>query len=392
MAIYQGDTKISGNAMMVALPMFFATYQPRKLNNPSWLRADPYSWHNADMYVSAYAHLAEGFNNCTKLHSWVNNGVYFWTTSTSPSVGDDVYGNYPRAVVGTVQAVGNNTITYNNTVYTLDTTYTYGFQEQIAGTTITFYKLSDEIKVVLPDQQANLDTIYNATGIGYYFVLDTTNQRFKLPRNIYGFTGYRGDVGGYVAESLPNHTHGISGWVSTSPGGAYQIPVLVGETGKTPAFTQQTGGASSSIYQNNAPVQQRATQAYLYFYVGNTVQNETSVDVAEMTEAINDKVNLSSSWGFPSSTKEAVTVAATGTSYTAPADGFFDARGTSSGSGQNINANNQDAGLYSICIAPAASVTMGVFMPVAKGDSFRLFYSTGVTISNLNFIYAKKTN
>lgn len=231
-------TTASWDIPMAGLPMFYATYQPRKLNNASWLRADPYSWHSADVYVSAYAHLADNISGVT------------------------------------------------------------AETETIAGTTITFYRLSDEIKVVLPDQETNLDAIYNATGIGYYFVLDTTNRQFKLPRNIYGFTGYRGDVGGYVAESLPQHTHSPVYLTGSSrdvgdPGNLV-ITAAAESNGIRTITDSSTGNASSSVYQSGAPVQQRATQAYLYFYVGNTVQNETSVDVAEMTEALNGKVDLAS--------------------------------------------------------------------------------------------------
>ena len=290
MSIYQGDTKISGNAMMVALPMFFATYQPRKLNNPSWLRADPYSWHSADVYVSAYAHLADNISGVTAQ------------------------------------------------------------TETIAGTTITFYKLSDEIKVVLPDQQTNLDTIYNATGIGYYFVLDTTNRQFKLPRNIYGFTGYRGDVGGYVAESLPNvktTATVLQAWDNNAgsfTNGPIYKPQSTGLGLYTNGSYTNTGPAyfnlntANGTYQDNAPVQERATQAYLYFYVGNTVQNETSVDVAEMTEAINNKADIdlgnlsnagkivSAKMSMPSDTYVNLSPVS-GVTYTAPADGWVYALG-----------------------------------------------------------------
>ena len=342
MSIYQGDTKISGNAMMVALPMFFATYQPRKLNNPSWLRADPYSWHSADLYVSAYAHLADNISGITAQ------------------------------------------------------------TETIAGTTITFYRLSDEIKVVLPDQETNLDAIYNATGIGYYFVLDTTNRQFKLPRNTYGFTGYRGDAGGYVAESLPNITGSF---------GATQVGYATGTT--TGAFSAVTTGtqgldggglgtnhrtfsfnatSSNSAYQNNAPVQQRATQAYLYFYVGNTVQNETSVDVAEMTEAINDKVDLSGSWNAPTNQYDGLTLGASGDSYYAPADGWFMLSKYSAGNGQWANLINATAASMRVSTSGNSGAPLYLTIPAKKGDRIVSFYDATGTTEFFRFIYAQKTN
>ena len=338
MSIYQGDTKISGNVMMVALPMFFATYQPRKLNNPSWLRAEPYSWHSADLYVSAYAHLADNISGVTAQ------------------------------------------------------------TETIAGTTITFYKLSDEIKVVLPDQQTNLDTIYNATGIGYYFVLDTTNRQFKLPRNIYGFTGYRGDVGGYVAESLPNikgkmDARSNSGLASgafirgTSISGSY---AGTGGTEETVYAIDFNASRSSSTYQDNAPVQERATQAYLYFYVGNTVQNETLVDVGEMSEAINDKVDLASSWGFPTGQYIDMTLGSSGTTYTAPADGYVAVAKLSTANLQNLTIDSN--GWRAFVWANATDINIFTWLPVKKGAAYQVYYNLGGATAYFRFYYAQKTN
>ena len=343
MSIYQGDTKISGNAMMVALPMFFATYQPRKLNNPSWLRADPYSWHSADLYVSAYAHLADNISGVT------------------------------------------------------------AETETIAGTTITFYKLSDEIKVVFPDQQTNLDTIYNATGIGYYFVLDTTNRQFKLPRNIYGFTGYRGDVGGYVAESLPNvktTATVLQAWDNNAgsfTNGPIYKPQSTGYGLLSNGGYGNTGPAyfnlntANGTYQDNAPVQERATQAYLYFYVGNTVQNETSVDVGEMSEAINDKVDLTSSWGFPTNQYIDLTLGASGATYTAPADGLVYLEGGSTSGDKYVSLRATDSNLSSIGITISGVSNAAVILPVKSGQPFKASYSTNTSMT-FRFIYAQKTN
>ena len=220
------------------LPLLTPIWSDHLLNDASYLRADTNSWQSGAVYVSAYNHFV-----------------------------DDIDG------------------------VTAET-------ETIAGTTITFYRSDDSHKIVLANQASNVEAIYNATGIGYYFILDTTNQRFKLPRNMYGFTGLRTNAGDYVPESLPNITGSF---------GATQVGYATGTT--TGAFSAVTTGtqgldggglgtnhrtfsfnatSSNSVYQNNAPVQQRATQAYLYFYVGNTVQNETSVDVGEITEEINE--------------------------------------------------------------------------------------------------------
>lgn len=54
--------------------------------------------------------------------------------------------------------------------------------ETIAGTTVYFRLAADGHKIAPADQEAALETIYNATGAADYFMLDITNERFKLPR------------------------------------------------------------------------------------------------------------------------------------------------------------------------------------------------------------------
>ncbi len=239
MAIYQGNTKVSGNARVSSdLPLFFPAYLPNHPNNASWLWADPFSWHSAAVYVAGYNHLVN-----------VVNGVSAQT-------------------------------------------------ETIAGISITYYRGNDGLKIVLADQLSAVNAIYNATGIGFYFILDTTNQQFKLPRNIYGFTGHRGAVGNYVEESLPN----IRGYVrmhkgefedatgAFSRGSSYNIYAANGG-GSQPREINFAASSSSATYKDGAAVQQRATQAYLYFYVGNTVQDATTVAVGQITEALNSKAD-----------------------------------------------------------------------------------------------------
>lgn len=238
MSIYLGDTKISGNAKELAFPLFTPIFQDHIVNNASWLRSDTFSWQSGAVYVSAHNHLV-----------------------------DDIDG------------------------ITSET-------ETVAGTTITFYRATDGHKIVLPDQESNVKAIYTATGVAWYYILDTTNQRFKLPRSKWNFVGLRGDVGGYVVESLPNITgsiEGNGGWIPATQTGVFYA-TNVGYRGTGSDLNERTlnfdASRSSSTYQNGAPVQQRATQMYLYFYVGNTIQDETSVDVAELAEDLNGKVDL----------------------------------------------------------------------------------------------------
>lgn len=233
---WQVVTSAGGGA---AFPLLSFISSDHVLNDASWLRADTFSWQSGNVYSSAYQHLV-----------------------------DDISG------------------------ITAET-------ETISGTTITFYRATDGHKIVLADQESNVSAIYTATGLAWYYILDTTNQRFKLPRSQYNFVGLRDSVGNYVEESLPNITGKIgtpSNWLGGNDGCIYTISSgkYVDSEGHAQYgnYVGINASLSSSTYKDNAPVQQRATQTYLYFYVGNTVQDQTTIDVGEITEDLNGKADL----------------------------------------------------------------------------------------------------
>ena len=162
--------------------------------------------------------------------------------------------------------------------------------ETIASYTITYKLAPDGHKIVLPEDETIVNNIYSATGIAWYYILESANSRFKLPRTKYGFTGLRDEVGKYVPESLPN----VKGSVSGTYGGYIDATDSVVSNGALKATkkvdnTTISGGSgqsrytlsidatdSSSVYQDNAPVQQRATQMYLYFYTDQFSKGSSS--------------------------------------------------------------------------------------------------------------------
>lgn len=365
-----GTLSVSSN-VAASLPLFTPIWADHILNNASYLRADTFSWQSGAVYISAYQHLVDDVNGITSE------------------------------------------------------------TETLAGTTITFYRATDGHKIVLPDQESNVATIFNATGIAWYYILDTTNQRFKLPRSKWNFVGLRDSVGGYVAPGLPN----ITGRIYNS--GRFLYAEKDGSNfdnrGALFAGDKQSGGQgctqygngtghrsininaslSNSIYGASSTVQPPATQAYLYFYVGNTVQNETSVDVGEMTEALNNKLDLDASnatadtknaitgWCKPSNRYIDLTLGAAFTSwYQAPANGMFSLRRIAS------NYDGQMYGVYSSdgttsgnsCLQYAISTenadVMILNMPVKKGQYVRIDYVsiTTDTFSYFRFIYDEGAN
>lgn len=211
-----------------------------ELNDTSWLRADNWTWHDGTMYTSAYNALV--------------------SAQTGGTAASETVGSY----------------------------------------TISYALASNGWKIVDVANAGTVEDIYDETGVAWYYIIDTANQQFKLPRTKHGFVGLRDTVGKYVPETLPNITGRLdmNAQANTSGVGTGAVEWLseASSTGGSSGTSYQrnagfTFDASrvSSTYQNDAPVQERSTQMYLYFYVGNTVRNQTEIDVGEMTEALSKK-------------------------------------------------------------------------------------------------------
>ena len=234
MSVWKNGKIIAGTT--VNPDLFDFKWADHILNDISWVRADTFSWQDGNFYTALYNHLAA-----------------------------DANGKTPQT-------------------------------ETISGVTITYYLADDGHKIVGPNEESNVVAIYNATGIAWYYILDETNTRFKLPRTKFGFTGMRDSVGKYVAPGLPDHTHNVKYRQNDATGyhanGTY-VPHLwtSGYTyrGDTPA----TKGASETnpIYGASTTVQPPATQMYLYFYAGNYTPSAVAQTAGLNTELFNNKVD-----------------------------------------------------------------------------------------------------
>lgn len=178
--------------------------------------------------------------------------------------------------------------------------------ETIEGIIITYYLANDGHKICLTDQVEYLDSLYSLTGIAWYYILDTENQQFKLPRTKWGFTGLRNEVGKYVTPGLPNITGsfdiapGVAGRSDYEVSGAFvrgtdtssYAPDFISGSGITRTHFQAS--ASNSIYGNSMVVQPQATEMYLYFYVGNftenAITNAADLNIEELEDAISEMV------------------------------------------------------------------------------------------------------
>lgn len=100
----------------------------------------------------------------------------------------------------------------------------------------------------------------------------------------------------------------------------------------------------------------------------------------------NDKSEISN-WGMPSNKYIDLTLGATGTTYTAPANGWVLIDKQTS-SGKNIVLWNLTK-TYGFSVASSATFGQSLLLPVSKGDVFKVDYTATGTTNYFRFIYAQ---
>lgn len=415
--------------------LFDHKWSDYQLNDQSWLRADTFSWQDGTVYCEAYNHLVADYNSATAssttYYAWYNSedGTYY-TLSPNVSAGDDVYVYYNNEFIATetVQSVETGYIVVRiggGVPRALDRDSTKDIQvssalqtETIAGITITYYLVDDGHKIILPDQENNAVAIYNATGVAWYYILDTANQRFKLPRTKYGFVGLRDTVGKYVEAGLPNITGNfISDCYKLNEvdiTGAFELVEeknfhnVSNGSNNANIVVGLDASNSNSIYGNSTTVQPPSTQMYLYFYVGQFSQTATEQTAGLNAELFNGKVDLDLNDMNPSATaKETIVgwgmpdysaaISATGAytsnnKFTAPADGIL-IYGYWSTTNSKIYVNDiVVGGLFGT--NSGQGLCYPLVIPLSKGDTFYQEYAnhTSFPYQNNRFVPFKGVN
>ena len=251
-------------AQETAMPLLSFTWADHLLNDVSWLRADTFSWQSGTVYAAVYNELLSEYNAAQE------------------------------------QDLGES--------------------ETINGITIAFWRSPKGYKIAnyTAAREADIASLYNSVGVAWYYIIDVTNQRFKLPRTKFGFTGLRNKAGNFVPETLPNITGGVTSGVNTfltsnnSVVGTYGALQVLGDSGESDRF--QIGGEAgyanlgyfdanlvSDTYQDGAPVQEKCTEMYLYFYVGQYEQTAIEQTAGLNAELFNSKADVSLNNAHPSS-------------------------------------------------------------------------------------------
>lgn len=275
-------------------------------------------------------------------------------------------------------------------------------------------------KSVYPDAYNKLLKVYNGTetveGLSvklstesytnYDFVINTSDETFRLPIDTIDHpinsTGTLPVKGNGMAIGL---TDGNGHYVGTGYNTSNDIVVRQEIYGKSLPSTYSSGTTGLSNQVNLgittdssksgivADLTSKKANLYLYFYVGETVQNANLIDAGRIGEVLptkTDKVQAAQA-SMPSSKYINLTLGASGSNYTAPANGYFCIRKISSGAGQILWLQNASAGNLSSPLQKSTTNNeyLSAFVPAKKSHKVAIEYTLGGATQFFRFIYAE---
>lgn len=238
------------------------------------------------------------------------------------------------------------------------------------------------------------------------FVYDSVNNTLRLPKltSFVQATNSANELGSLVEAGLPNITGNFITVSALNETGAFASNALGSKgyglvSGSDFAEVNLSFKASreSSIYGNSNTVQPQAIKYYFYIVVGTVSKTDIQIDIDNVMadlalKADTDLSNINTSAkitiahnSMPSGVYDDLTLGASGTTYTAPADGYVLFTRTATAVGDYVTV------LSTVGIDSSSSTTnpygLRVFLPVRKGESFSVGYYGGNN-RMFRFIYA----
>ena len=185
------------------------------------------------------------------------------------------------------------TMTYPDAVNRIKELYTAGTDTTYRG--ISCKKTTDGRYIADISQKTAIDTLYSETGIADFYILDSTNNQFYLPRNKYfmQLTDSTALLNSYNEPGLPNieGSHGGLEGANFYTSGAFSIKDTTQRggagNGNGDCYVSFDASLSNPIYGNSETVQPPSSNKLLYYKVGHTVTNSGSIDVANVLSDIN---------------------------------------------------------------------------------------------------------
>lgn len=228
----------------------------------------------------------------------------------------------------------------------------------------------------------------------YDFRLNTTDESFRLPLKTK--QKFYDEVAPVVGNGFAVGLHNAS---TNSDGGnlGFTLTSNIDRLAIHNASCSSGSeiGISTDPTKSGIETHLTETTLYLYFYVGDIDQNHGIVNMGRIGEQLATKTNMlqASGAGMPSSKYIDLTLGASGSTYTAPANGWFFIRKQAGNPGFNpyITMTNLSAGMLSTESRPGGTgpLTIQLFMPAKRGDIVNVYYDAIGTTLCFRFIYAE---
>lgn len=301
------------------------------------------------------------------------------------------------------------TMTYPDAVAKIKELYENGTDTEYRG--ITCRRSTDGRYVADVSQKDAIDALFTESGVADFYVLDEVNNSFYLPRTkwFHQMTLDTSIVNNYIEAGLPNI---IGKFISSDdnanlpPTGAFKFEgqdqgnATTGGSSFRETHISFNASRSSKYYGNSETVQPPSSNKLLYYKVGNTVINESLIDIGHVLAELQLKVNKDLSNTVPSQLfknqvinftaldyMNVVTIASS-VDFTAPKSGIlyigFDAgetstnlritrNGVQSGIITSFGTYPADAAIYSLSLLKGDTVSgrgqsQSYFIPFMGGE------------------------
>lgn len=118
----------------------------------------------------------------------------------------------------------------------------------------------------------------------------------------------------------------------------------------------------------------------------------SDINIGQITEALNNKVDLQAPWGFPKKQYDNLTITASDQEFTAPANGYFCISARASGAGSWFFMTINNTGLCCTSHVEQSGSNHEFFIPVGKNQVCHVAYGGIQSINYFHFVYAQTTN
>ncbi len=235
------------------------------------------------------------------------------------------------------------TMTYPDAVNKIKSLYNDGIEWEYRG--ITCKKTFDGRFIADVSQKSAVDQLFGTTGVADFYILDSVNNQFYLPRNNWfaQFSADTNNVNQFNEAGLPNITGDI-GRINTLENGlingafyfkTVSSAITLQATGQSAGSRSLDASLSSPIYGNSESVQPPSSTKLLYYKVGKTLTNESLIDVGQVLSDLQLKADkdlsnatpsqafkdMSINWGMPDYSAGVIKPTAL-TGWTAESDGM----------------------------------------------------------------------